>query len=348
MNTVPLIAKNSVVGMQYIGGNNGYRPVFRLTLSNGGAVVVKAEKTAHATAASSIHWGSKIMKNTAGNDVNVKVLTQDEIREVARARQRLLPADNDFNTYIEFGTQVVWVKMPMITGLSDSDIYRQGADAANALYEKMNVPQFWTELGHVLAVDLFIGNFDRFNGEGELINEGNVFFKDLGAGQFRVVGLDFFAAQFGATEANLSAFENSLGQTFEYLNVLRDPARRTAYSRTVIESLRHALLKENKSGIYDLYGHRQTLANAIDSGANDIRTYLVGKVAQYQAARPRIVMGGNRMPALPALPAQPQPAANAGWHRAGPRIPENNTKAVQKDVIPAGIKARMRYLGWIQ
>jgi hypothetical protein len=350
--TVPTLARNSIQGMRYIGGARGYRPVYAVNFAGAGLppneIVVKGEKTRDPNACASIKWGSKLMKNAASPDVNVKILTQPEIIELRRAHRQYLAGDQEFQVYIDFGEQVVWVRMPYVDGLSDSDIHGRGRAGADALYAKMTNASFWDQLGRVLAVDLFIGNFDRFDGTGTLINDGNIFFKDLGGGAFQVVGTDFFAAQFASGEANLNAMEDPIDGSFDYLRILIDPARRRAYAAKAVDQLRLALLKENPAGIYDLYGFTGRLDAAIDQGAQAIHAYLDGKALQYPRhghGAPRMVLGGPRGAAAAAAAAAP-PVAAPRWLPEPGAGARNNNRAVPSDVIPEGIRQRMRFLGW--
>ncbi len=342
MNSVPTLTPNSIQALQYIGGS-GYRPVYLLRLTTGAQCVVKGEKTTNADACISLRWGSKLMKNVVSEDVNVKVLTQNELGEFARAAAALLPADQNLRDYLtQYAREIVWVRMPYIAGLSDSDIYRGGQAGADALYLKMNDDQFWKDLGKTLAVDLFIGNFDRFNEKGEFVNKGNIFFKDVGGGQYRTIGLDFLASQFLATgEANLARFQ-TVNEGFEYLKVLTDPAKRKAFAKKVRDELWEYLLSENSKGIYALGGVSK-IEEGIAEGAEEIKRYLKRKFFQYASP-----MGSHRTPA----PAPPAPARQArmhmGTHRTPPPPPvTNNNRAVDKNVVPEGIQKRMEFLRWI-
>ncbi len=344
-NTVPDIT--NITGLRYIGGNP-YRPVYLLTLGGAAQIVVKGEKSQHASASASIKWGSKLMKNAGHSEqVNVKILSQAEIQQFAVAGRRLLPNDRDFPTYIEFGAMIVWTKMPFIAGLSDSDVYGKGAAATDAVYDKLRKADFWDGLGRILAVDIFVGNFDRFDADGDFVNKGNLFFRDLGHGKAQVIGLDFFSAR------DVSSGESDLllpaDGMYNHLQILRDENARQAYATNVMRGIQASLLRENPQGGYNLF-ERDTyltlLNSGIRAGANELRTYLTGKIATYAAANPRPRIGANRG-AVPLAAAPAALPAAGGWRRATPAAANNNTREVQQNVVPAGIKARMRYLGWI-
>jgi hypothetical protein len=344
---VPAIA--NVVGLRYIGGNDGYRPVYLLALAGGQQCVVKGEKSQHASASASIKWGSKLMKNVASPEVNVKVLTQPEIQTFAAAGRHFLAGDRDFPTYIQFGTQIVWTKMPYIAGLSDSDVYKKGPAAADAIYDRLTKASFWEGLGRILAVDLFVGNFDRFDENGDFVNHGNLFFTDVGAGKFRVIGLDFFSARDVAT--GQSDLKLATDGAYGHLQILRDQTSRRQYATNVITGIQRALLKENPTATYNLM-ERDTwlvmLEGGIVAGANELRNYLQGKISSYARANPRQIRMGQRG-APPAVPAAAAPAgvpAPGGWARAVPAASVNNSREVTEKLVPAGVRARMRYLGW--
>ncbi len=338
MGTIPLLAPNSIIGIHYIGGAQ-YRAVYRV-ITAAGEMVIKAEKTGEKDASASLKWGSKLMKNVSSADVNVKILSQNEIGEFHRAATALLPNDPDLFGF--FTSQIVWVKMPLIQDLSDSDLWQKNLGDVVALYNKMNKPNFWVQLGQILAVDIFIGNIDRFALDGTPMNEGNIFFRDAGNGGHDTIGLDFFSVRDLANgDSNLVKFKTTSDEgTFDYLYTLTQDGRMTGYATNVVHGLNAHLNKRNRKNAagnairadlaLDCAFYTGKLKEGIVLGATAIRSYLRGKIATYGA-----------MPA-PAPPA-------AGWKRAVPQpppIPSNN-KPVAKHKIPPGIISRMQFLGWL-
>jgi len=156
-------------------------------------LVVKAESCAQgeATTQVSVHWGAKLMRHVSGG-VKVKPLTRDEFT----AFKEKAGQDSDFDDPAN-----VWFKMPFLGGLTTGGMVVKGAgrsfdidsgEKACKVAVKMLDANRWRELGKIAAVDIFIGNNDRFDVSGSpgwVENTGNFMYSASG----QMVGLDTFA-----------------------------------------------------------------------------------------------------------------------------------------------------------
>jgi len=259
-----------------------------------------------------------------------------------------------------------------VAGMSDAEYYTEDNDL-NLKAIKQNIQKFsdaavWTDLGKVVAVDIFNGNSDRFDvSTGDWVNKGNIMFLGAGHGHTTaVVGLDTFDPNSG-DQGNLST-----GGGFDALKVLVDGGRRNTYAMNCVKSvgrqMKRALeaagnnshIKIASQGVdgaviitiqfatmEDLFaGYAADFAQGIAAGADQLRTYLQNKARQYAPPRPAgrpPLMAGHRAPVPPPAPMR------MGGHRGAalpalPALPPVPVAPVK--TIPQGIRDRMTYLGW--
>jgi len=345
MNSVLPITAGSISGMTGL----AIRPVYFLKM-NGSAqpnLVVKGEAQHHLNisdedALVSIKWGSKLMKNVNNPQVNTKIMSATEVGvfKAAAAAAFALGSPQALNAAQPYK----WVKMPMVLGLSDAEIYD---DSNNPSIKdiKANVPAFlsdavWHDLGTVVAVDIFNGNSDRFDiSSGFWQNKGNVMF--LAGGATSVIGLDTFDPN-AQNQANLASKGG-----FDELKILTDKTKRDAFALKCTQSvgkelaraatkaglgrfvakvpgLNNATISFDPDAMKKLYEpYAPIFAQGIEDGAGALRQYLQGKAQQY--APPRAWRT--------ARPGQNARVAIGRGRHDGKRL-------------PAGVQARMTYLGW--
>lgn len=203
-------------------------PVYKITLrsrsESDSVLVVKGELKRTFTdtdAATSIVWGSKIMKNVTSRreELRAKPLTPPEFQELHRAIQQYCDPNSDARTAIQ-QKNLVWVKMPFVDDLKAGEYRSRTAKDLNVLIKIKRLVPFlldpgtWYQLGVVTAVDLFIGNNDRFvmkwksdirhseGRRGDLTNPGNILFLER-VETALVLGLDTFDSN--NTFSNLNA-----------------------------------------------------------------------------------------------------------------------------------------------
>lgn len=348
MNTVLPITAGSITSMTGL----TKRPVFFLRM-NGAAqpnLVVKGESLTTGAMNEdevmvSIKWGSKLMKNVNNSQVNTKIMTANEVNIF---RQAAAAAFDPMSPQGKFATNAFrWVKMPMVHGLSDADIFNEDIGKFGSyeiglirkLLPKLFNDNVWRDLGPILAADIFSGNSDRFNvTTGTWNNYGNLMF--LAGGTTSMIGLDTFDPNSG-DEGNLA---NKGG--FDAMQSLIDPNRRNAFAlactKSVGEELSDKAVRAGAGGfVVFLPAMNETrslaaenlrtafvpyanlLAQGIADGADTLRAYLQGKVQQYA-------------PVPNWRPARPEQRVVIGGGGRGPRVKN----------LPQGVLDRMAHLGW--
>ncbi len=335
MNSVAPITPNSITGLAHL----DQRPVFFIKLNNQlqPSLVIKGETGIGQDVELSVKWGSKFMKNINDNRVNTKILDAAEVNEFRRGVQvygdpnkRSYASLNDANT--------TWVKMPFVAGLSDADTWdddgRKSTNDIKDIISKFTKPEVWVDLGKVIAVDLFNGNNDRFDTNGDWINKGNIMFTPKAGGGLKVIGLDTYQPQ-NAT-SNLVAHGR-----FPELDILKTPLARRNFAIRVTQSITteiagdlfrngvHSvtvgfppnMFRFNKDNFNPFSVFIDDLEAGLIAGAAELKNYLLQKKRQY-------------------APPAPARGVQFGAHRGAP-LPPPPAKT-----IPAGILDRMRYLEW--
>ena len=349
MNTVPNITPNSIAGMTGLSN----RPVYFLRLNGSQTpnLVVKGEPPTVPFATTdelqtSVKWGSKLMKNVNNSSVNTKIMTPNEVLVFKRFAVTAFPHDSkQYQTVAPGGPNYNWVKMPYVAGLSDAELYENRNPNFAAIKQniaKFSDEQVWTDLGKIVAVDIFNGNCDRFDTKtGDWVNEGNVMFTT--GGPTKVIGLDTFDPY--SEQSNLTKAGG-----FEELRKLVDPGQRRIFATAAVKSVGSkfkralgtgvasiTLMSNGPNGPQRLSIDVNTLPNlflpyapnfeaGLATGANDLKVYLQNKVRQYRGQWQR------------ATPKNMAP--RIGGARAAAHAPAKKT-------IPQGVLDRMAYLGWM-
>jgi hypothetical protein len=230
-----------------------------------------------------------------------------EIEVFKDAARELLPINSAGLRFLD--APYVWVKMPMVYGLTDSNHMNEGFDG-NVQNIKKFICRFFDDtclnsLGGVLAVDLFIGNRDRFDREGNVINEGNIMFYNGTA-----IGLDTLDVGHYKS-ARLDLVPNDLS----YLHILTDREQRKTFAENCMKSigglsvraLSRCNLKDNDridvwvipSGEFEMdmmsirvrslpeifLTRADVLEEGIATGAEKLKHYLLSKVDLYNTSK---------------------------------------------------------------
>jgi hypothetical protein len=272
--------------------------------------------------------------------------------------------------------------MPFVTGLSDADFVGEDPQGdwvvdlvqLKEVIVKLFDDAVWRELGKVVAVDIFNGNNDRFDsGTGEWINRGNIMF--LAGGQTTVIGLDTFDPdRMGAGRSNL----NSAGG-FDELNILIDANRRRVFAERCMKSVGEKMKsrlegrlvgpKRNNVRVGDIpcfwvktvgpqgpanvkietkdlkdffLPHAPVFAQGISDGADQLRTYIQGKVQQYAGFQGAQHQAGPRAQNAPQIGRGRAP--QGGWRHGA--VPQQPVAVAPRKQLPQGITDRAAYLGW--
>jgi hypothetical protein len=265
----------------------GERPVFLLTFTNNEKLVVKAEiKTGNQHANHSIPLGASMM-NQVSPQVEIEMLDDKEFRELGQlphSPEIFRPLNNSEPTraYLELYTSPeavpinAYYKMKFVEKLQDIS---KGTPALMLL--RLKKPPALFTFGKIVAIDLFIGNSDRFNAMGELVNEDNLLFQQID-GNITPVGLDFFQAQGEAANLLVGPPENRPmgGGKFNYVwggeNLLNENNMRF-FAERAIQSLNNYFANQNLRRIRTLFGQDEILefANGMREGVNELKRYLL-------------------------------------------------------------------------
>ena len=340
------------------------RPVFFLKL-NGSLVtnlVVKGEGDGEVAlpdhAETSIKWGAKLMKHVNSTEVNTKIMTPAEITAFKIAGLLLIP-QNMARPRLNLATPgppFTWTKMPYVDGMSDAEFWndklgehgKYDSLPAKKNIVKMSDDAFWTDLGKVVAVDIFNGNCDRFDIQsGFWQNKGNIMFMPAG-GPTKVIGLDTFDPNAHGLHDLNSPLDFTNMQTriaFQHLLLLTDAGERLKFAKKCVKSVGEELKRAFKGITYttlqtigpqgqvdlrieiaqmaELFdGYASVFDAGIAAGAALLKQNLQAKVRQYAPVRQPPRPGGHRG-------YQPPPLIQ-----------------VPGKTIPQGILDRMAYLKW--
>jgi hypothetical protein len=193
MSQFPVFTRTTVRSIVNLSKNH---PVYRVTMINGKEFVAKADKAGAmgSDAAKIAKFDSKLMGQVSSN-TNIEVMTKAEIADLLLCMGMVDPPDQRklFKENVA-SPQMFWYKMPMLKVTTVQDMY--DADEAALLRKVFKDTRALKKLGKIAAVDLFIGNTDRFTSAGDVANPGNIFFAKkrglLKKTTFTPIGLDFW------------------------------------------------------------------------------------------------------------------------------------------------------------
>jgi Actin-fragmin kinase, catalytic len=183
------------------------RPAFKVEFNDNSLLVLKAElknNTLGNQAEKSALFGAALMQKVSPT-IGAEKLTASEMAVLLALPATKFQADTvalatvtkDYIADLHSSNMFFFMKMPFVDNLRDADHYTANAAKAQKLLTKLKGDrQAVIGLGKIIAVDLFIGNGDRFNSQGNIINKGNILFeKNPSTKKLTPVGLDFFEAQ---------------------------------------------------------------------------------------------------------------------------------------------------------
>lgn len=290
------------------------RPAFRITLADGTFLVLKGEMRAGhgATAHESVRWGGKMMKQVSPQ-AKATMLTPNELN-VLLALPTTSFATTKTQQYVQELVQsnmFVFYKMPFVDNLRATDTMLQQGKAAKLLAKLKGNRNALLQLGRIVAVDMFIGNEDRFNMYGRIANEGNIVFQKNAVDKtYMPVGIDFFDAQKQAASVYRTPPDPWSG------SVLMNDSTLRRFSKAAIGSLNDMFRQSLPPPVTDnqllpLLA-AGTFLRGMAQGREELKDYLVRK---HRLANSSVVVGRAR-----------------GQVRG----------------LPPGVITRMRLLGWIQ
>jgi hypothetical protein len=178
------------------------RPVFLLNFKDGSKLVVKAEirSMIGKSTPQSVQWGGHMMKQVS-NPIEAAALTETEMRILRNlgvwkyCNGQIGERTREYLIDLMKSGLFSFFKMPFLANLRALDTMLAKNRGAKVLAKLRNDRSVLVGLGQIVAVDLFIGNGDRFGSTGRVVNEGNVIFQKNADKTYTPVGLDFFQAQ---------------------------------------------------------------------------------------------------------------------------------------------------------
>ena len=184
---------------------HGSRQVVILGMSDGSYEVFKSERRLRHSGAgiseSKISFNNSMyLMRAVTNAPKGRVVTKEEYFEfvsVASKKRYLFDDENErfvFNGMVaEHEKTSFLTRLEFVAGLKDLGHGATQIEVASLLVKALN--NRWSKMaasiGRLAAVDLFIGNYDRFTIDGDLNNPHNLFFAVEG-GKLKITGLDSF------------------------------------------------------------------------------------------------------------------------------------------------------------
>lgn len=299
------------------------RPVFQVKLQDGTSVVIKGEYPANRTAADaqqSIRLAGKMM-HLASPGIQAELLTQAEIAVLKSLNPAQLPTP--VRMYLNTCLQgLVFYKMPFMTGVHEANDMMDKGKTVKLLGKLKGNFITVAGLGKVVAVDLFIGNHDRFDTSGSVSNTSNVLFTKNLDKTYTPVGLDFYHAE---SEASNLVAPPPVGST-EAIHgtpsmlrwggpILMNPRSMSVYTQRCIASLNRMFKREAPMLTpADLLGppDETAFAAGMAEGVRDLRAYLTkkagkGKLPQGVLDRMSLLNWAWSDTAAPLRPSGPTP-----------------------------------------
>jgi hypothetical protein len=295
----------------------GERPVFLLRFTNGESLVVKAESNSNGRNADAIiPLMAKMMKQVSPQ-VKATILSGAEMNALVALSGDLAKfrGQDESRKYLELyvteGRQMfAFYKMPFVENLTDFDKVTTKVSAAFMFMQLDTVALH--QLGKIVAVDLFIGNHDRFTPDGRVQNAGNLLFQSSN-GRLTPIGLDFYEAQGIASDLHDSSPEDTYGRngkrTFQWAGmVLQSEMHIRCYAGLAIKGLNGEFAKLQGNSSVELLKHTDVIAfaNGMLEGMRALRDFLQfrGGLPSGVAERMRRLGWSAARPTTPPPPFQ--------------------------------------------
>lgn len=318
----------------------GERPVWRLTFTDQEKLVVKAEiKTTTNNANQNIQSGGMLMR-TATPRMEVELLVEPEFEALAKVAQdanRFRPpkeatASQEYlQLYLSGDARAVnaYYKMPFFTGVGsiESTVKKRGA---GLMMLQLRQPPALFMLGKIAAVDQFIGNFDRFDAMGEIVNIGNFLFDKGDGGAITPIGLDFYNAQGEASNLVNPPPDNTMQVNSNGKKIMRYAwGGENLLNENNIRFFAHnAMMNLNGEFLTMQPGRVQVhlfdppeiteFGNGMLAGVQELKRFLSSKPGLPNGVRARMDKLGWPYDPAPPRPSTPAPIFNGRGRRALP------------------------------
>lgn len=277
--------------------NFGTRPVFLITFTDGTKLVLKAEMADDGKPKSAQKSSVFIAGLHSGMTSGLGVLGVDkaDMESLAEAQEGLY----DFSApavarkylrviVLEAKGFFEWYTMNFFDALKslekqaekNKDQQNMAKVGAYKLACKMkNDPNLLHGLGMIVAVDLFSGNLDRFDGTGHIVNKGNIVFQKNADKTYSPLGVDFFDAK----EAAANLYNHVNNPTTWIGMVLVDPQKIRAFAVKAVGELNQMFAgaiapRAMPPEAVLVQAEVNAFAAAIQAGSDHLRTDLQIKV----------------------------------------------------------------------
>lgn len=296
------IKKGSITSM----GGLTDRPVYFLYMnqSTKPTIVVKGETALddqRKDTKGALLWGSKMMRNVHDERVRVKLLSSSEIAVFKAEAMKKFGGQPQAASLSEPG--LLWLKMPYVHGLENADTQDKSKLQILTVVGRLTNAKFWFRMGQIVAVDIFIGNNDRFSIEGMWQNQTNVMFVVNSVdGSNEALGLDTFD---GDRKSQQRFVTKSGTGGYKELRILVDKQMRLDHAKKCLKSVARLIKLDleqadpGRKGIYLRKGEQMIsvdldeladvfleyadeFAKGIADGAIRLRQYLSEKRRKYQ------------------------------------------------------------------
>ena len=265
-----------------MGDGMASRPVFLLTFHDGEKLVVKAEGNRQGFnngAIESLGAGGDIM-GTISADAKSEPLDAGERLELLNIAQEKRSLDHyyllDLILAMMGPTPVfIWHKMEFIDRLKDLEKAVENNKGGKIIGKLMQDGAMET-LGKILAADMFLGNEDRFNRAGKIVNPGNIIFRKTANKLYVPIGLDFYEAM-----GECSNISKPLVQHQAWTgDVLKDKSTINIFGAACIRSL-NEYCGTVENNIEPLRSpHTRRLIDGIVAGKDEILRHLAPQYGQ--------------------------------------------------------------------
>jgi hypothetical protein len=223
-------------------------------------------------------------------------------------------SDQDSMDYFKFnrasGTYYFWIKMDFVANLRDVDGMVQTGEAKKMLDLLRTESDALLTLGKVVAVDIFIGNQDRFEHVGKMTekgtNWGNIMFQeDAQTKKHKAVGLDWYEAQGAASNLFTPPPDDWAGPLLNDYNKLMEFA--TNAIKTLNDYFQKKVVGVSPGDLIPTQGIAQ-FYTGLTAGRTQLKVYLHDRCLRKGAEPPGVT---KRMKALDWYPTTAELQANA-------------------------------------
>jgi hypothetical protein len=240
------------------------RTVYKITKNNDDVIVVKGDQISGDVNGKhmSILWGARLMSVAQGTkDVKMWALSDTEFGRIGAfitGGGKIIDIHGQpvgkphtrfddllqliFIQHVVQANEFKWYKMRFIDGLKDLEGIGKKDILLHNFVQQAENDTFWVSLGEIVAVDIFIGNNDRFDLEsGKLRNPGNLMF-NLAHPVSILLGLDAFdrtIAKWDSARQNLIVVED-----YKSLEILRSRHNMQEFATMILVNLQDMILEE--------------------------------------------------------------------------------------------------------